>query len=236
MTSSGSQSLGTSGTITLAYSNGPAMYQYGGNIVTFATYTDKTNGYQNYGAIVGDTYGQGRSILIGPHTELTPQNPFLLAKMIIWAANLQSVPANSFTTSQINSASKSVKTYLETYHKLPNYITISNKQVTPAQFLLLQTSAILNIHSGSTNLINLKSVTSPNQSANTYKTGNITEIEYLNIVTRVNNYINTFNRAPSYVTSSLGNIKFESIIYMYSRILTYYSTYNRFPNQISMTN
>jgi hypothetical protein len=53
MTSSGSKLLATSGTITLAYYNGPAMYQYGGSIITFATYTDKTNGYQRYGAMVG---------------------------------------------------------------------------------------------------------------------------------------------------------------------------------------
>jgi glutamine amidotransferase-like uncharacterized protein len=129
MTSTGSQLLSTSGTITLAYCNGPAMYQYGGSIVTFATYTDNSNGHKGYGAIVGDTYGKGRSILTGPHPELTPQNPFLLAKMIIWAANLQSVPANSFTTSQINSASKTMKTYLETYHNLPNQITVSNRPI-----------------------------------------------------------------------------------------------------------
>jgi glutamine amidotransferase-like uncharacterized protein len=77
MTSSGSQLLSTSGTITLAYYNGPAMYQYGGSIITFATYTNNSNGNQKYGAIVGDTYGKGRSVLTGPHLELTPQNPFL---------------------------------------------------------------------------------------------------------------------------------------------------------------
>lgn len=127
MTRSGSKLLATSGTITLAYYKGPAMYQYGGSIITFATYTDKTNGYQRYGAIVGDTYGKGRSVLAGPHAELSPQNPFLLAKMIIWAANIRSVPANSFTMTQINYVSKSVKTYLETNHELPNYITVSNR-------------------------------------------------------------------------------------------------------------
>jgi glutamine amidotransferase-like uncharacterized protein len=236
MTTSGSQFLSTSGTITLAYSNGPAMYQYGGSIITFATYTDKTNGYQKYGAIVGDTFGKGRSILIGPHSELTPQNPFLLIKMIIWAANLQSVPLNSFTTIQINSASKSVYTYFGTYHKLPSKITVSNKQVTTSQFLPLLTTDLLNIHTGSKSPITLKSVSSPNTGADTYKTGNITETEYLIIATRINSYINTYKTAPSYFSSSLGSIKFESIIYMYSRIMTYYFTYNKLPGYVTMTN
>jgi glutamine amidotransferase-like uncharacterized protein len=235
MTSSGSQLLSTNGTITLAYYNGPAMYQYGGSIITFATYTDNSNGYQKYGAIVGDTYGKGRSVLTGPHPELTPQNPFLLAKMIIWAANLQSVPANSVTMSQINSASKTIITYLETYHKFPNHVTISNKQITTSQFLQLQTSDILNIHSRSTSSITIKSATNPSTVVNIYKTGIIAETEYLSIAKKVNNYISTYKKAPSYSTSSLGNIKFESLIYIFSRILTYYATYNRLPKQVSMT-
>ncbi len=235
MTSSGSKLLSTSGTITLAYYNGPAMYQYGGSIITFATYTDKTNGYQKYGAIVGDTYGKGRSVLSGVHPELSPQNSFLLGEMIIWAANLQPVPANSVSMSQINSASKIIKTYLVTYHKFPN-ITISNKQITTSQFLQLQTSDILNIHSGSTSPITIEPAANPSTVVNTYKTGIITETEYLTIAKRVNNYISTYKKAPSYSTSSLGNIKFESLIYMYLRIMAYYSTYNRLPNQISMTN
>ena len=216
MTSSGSQLLSTSGTITLAYCNGPAMYQYGGSIITFATYTDNSNGHQRYGAIVGDTYGKGRSILSGPHPELTPQNPFLLAKMIIWAANLKSVTANSLTESQINSASKSMKTNLETYHKIANHATVSNKQITKPQFLQLQTSKILNIHSGSTYPITLESVTNPTTVSNTYKTGNISENEYLILANRLNNYISTYKKAPSYITSSLGNITFKSLIYMFS--------------------
>ena len=234
MTSSGSQLLSTSGTITLTYCNGPAMYQYGGSIITFATYTDNSNGHKGYGAIVGDTYGKGRSILTGPHPELTPQNPFLLAKMIIWAANLQSAPANSFAMSQINSASKTMKTYLETYHKLPNLVTVSNKQITTSQFLQLQSSNILNIDSGSNYPIALESVTNPTTASNTYKTGNISETEYLILDNRLNNYISTYKKAPSYITSSLGNISFESVIYMLSRIITYYATYNKLPTKVSL--
>ena len=222
MTSSGSQQLGTSGTITLAYYNGPAMYQYGGSIITFATYTDNSNGYKKYGAIVGDTYGKGRSVLTGPHPELYPQNPFLLAKMIIWAANLKSVSVNSLSMSKINSASKSEKTYIETNNELPNNITVSNKPTTSSQFLQQQISDTLNIHRGFTSPISVKSVTNPITEDNTYKLENITQTEYLCIAIMLNNYINTYKKVPPYSTSSLGNIKFESIIYMFSRIITNY--------------
>jgi hypothetical protein len=138
--------------------------------------------------------------------------------------------------SQINSASKSVKTYIEINQELPNYITVSNKQITTSQFLQLQTSDILNIHSGSTSPISIKSLTNPVKVLNTYKLGNITETEYIGIATRLNNYINTYKKVPSYSTSSLGNINFESLIYMFLRIITDYMTQNGLPNQVSMIN
>jgi len=86
--SSGSKLFGSGGTITLAHYNGPAMYTQGSSVVTFATYADNTIGYKNYGAIVGDTYGNGRSVLSGPHPELTPQNPNILAKLVAWTAKI----------------------------------------------------------------------------------------------------------------------------------------------------
>jgi len=84
----GSNLFGSGGTVTLAHYNGPAMYAHGGSIVTFATYADNTIGYKNYGAIVGDTYGSGRTVLSGPHPELTPQNPNILSKLVAWTVKV----------------------------------------------------------------------------------------------------------------------------------------------------
>lgn len=86
ITTSGQQILGDSGVITMSHENGPAFYGTG-NITTFATYADDSIGYQGYGAIVGDYYGNGRTVLSGVHPELKPQNPEILTNLIIWAAN-----------------------------------------------------------------------------------------------------------------------------------------------------
>ena len=91
ITSSGSNLFGISGVVTLAHYNGPAMYAHGGSIIKFATYKDNTIGYKNYGAIVGDTYGKGRTVLSGPHPELQPKNPGILSKLIAWAAKINIV-------------------------------------------------------------------------------------------------------------------------------------------------
>ena len=73
------------GTLTDMYmATGPAM-STNNNQIVMATYADNNTGYQNYPAIIGDTYGSGRVILSGPHPELNPQNPQLLTNMILWA-------------------------------------------------------------------------------------------------------------------------------------------------------
>ena len=83
-TSSGTKLL--NGTLTDIYMDtGPAMTTDNNQIV-MATFADNNTGYVNYPAIIGDTYGNGRVILSGPHPEMNPQNPQLLTNMLLWAS------------------------------------------------------------------------------------------------------------------------------------------------------
>lgn len=85
MTSAGQYTLNYSGIQTLCYANGPAMKQNTPGEIVFANYADSVTGYPGHIAIVGDTYGSGRTILCGPHPELSPQKPELVARMAAWA-------------------------------------------------------------------------------------------------------------------------------------------------------
>jgi glutamine amidotransferase-like uncharacterized protein len=85
MTSTGSDLLNSSGVQDIYHWNGPAMYK-NGSYTPIAYYTDNTTGYENYAAILDDTYGSGRVLLSGSHPELDPQKPEMLAKMILWAS------------------------------------------------------------------------------------------------------------------------------------------------------
>ncbi|HEY0196613.1 MAG TPA: BPL-N domain-containing protein [Methanobacterium sp.] len=85
-TSAGNEVLGYSDKF-ISHINGPAMYTSGDGVVTFATYTYTNSSYGGYAAIVGDRYGDGRTVLSGVHPELTPQHPEILVKLIIWAYN-----------------------------------------------------------------------------------------------------------------------------------------------------
>jgi glutamine amidotransferase-like uncharacterized protein len=72
--------------VTMYHWNGPAMYKTDGSNDSLAVYVANETGYQNYAAIATDTHGSGRIVLSGPHPELSPTKPEMLARMILWAA------------------------------------------------------------------------------------------------------------------------------------------------------
>ncbi|MCE5213310.1 MAG: hypothetical protein LLF83_01135, partial [Methanobacterium sp.] len=141
----------------------------------------------------------------------------------------------TFTSSQINSAVITVKKYSDVNYKLPSYVTINNVQVTMPQFLKLITQYIININSGLSTTISLETVSNQSSATETLKSGTIYKTEYINLAKSINTYIDTNKKAPDYISSSLGNMKFESMIYTFCKLINYQATYNRLPNYVSIT-
>jgi len=139
-----------------------------------------------------------------------------------------------FTISQIQSAAASIKSYIETNHRLPNYVTIGTRQVLMPEMLRLMTSSVLQLNSGIKTSLTLKNVDSPSDPTESTVIGEITLSEYLNIAQRIKSYIDSNGAAPNHASSSLGNIGYESAIYMYSKILGFYNSNNRLPNYVTM--
>jgi glutamine amidotransferase-like uncharacterized protein len=78
----------TTNTFTLlsfTVSNTPGLYK-NGNYTPIAIYAENNTVLSGYAAIVDDTRGSGRIILSGPHPELDPAKPELVARMILWAS------------------------------------------------------------------------------------------------------------------------------------------------------
>jgi len=65
--------------------NSPRLYKKG-NYATMAIYTENDTIMSGSAAILDDTYGSGRIILSGPHPELKPAKPGLVARMVLWAS------------------------------------------------------------------------------------------------------------------------------------------------------
>ena len=78
----------TTNTVTLPsfpVSNTPGLYK-NGSYTPIAIYAENNTILSSYAAIVDDNRGSGRIILSGPHPELDPAKPELVARMVLWAS------------------------------------------------------------------------------------------------------------------------------------------------------
>jgi transglutaminase-like putative cysteine protease len=149
--------------------------------------------------------------------------------------NTTSVSQTSFSLSQVNNATTRVKSFVDTNKRLPNYVTISNQEVTMPQFLQLVTEDLINTNAGSKTSVRMGSVSIPPNPSESFTSGDITKTEYLKIANSILAFINSNGRAPNYVTTSLGTMNYESLIYDYSKIMNFYLTNKKLPNYVSVT-
>ncbi len=140
-----------------------------------------------------------------------------------------------FTLTQIESAAASVKSYVESNHVLPNYVTIGSIQVKMTDFLRLLLIGTMELKDGSNAQISLKTVNAAATPTESITRGNITKANYLDLANRVDAFIDANGAVPNHATTPLGEIKFESLVYMYSKILAYYSTNKALPNYVSVS-
>ncbi len=133
---------------------------------------------------------------------------------------------NTFSINQIKDAASRVRDYVENNHKLPSYVQISTYQINMPQFLEMLTTALLQIKSGNTNAVTLKSFSAPISPKDNIRAGNIPKSEYLKIASDVKNYMDTNGKTPDYAyKTSLGTyLGFENLVYMYTMILDYHQT------------
>ncbi len=78
----------TTKTVTLPsfpVSNTPGLYK-NGKYTPIAIYAENDTVLSGYAAILDDERGSGRIILSGPHPELDPAKPELVARMVLWAS------------------------------------------------------------------------------------------------------------------------------------------------------
>ena len=151
--------------------------------------------------------------------------------------NISDVSATNATftkTSVVNSAD-TVKNYVETKNKIPCKVTVSNKNVTSAQYLYLLTSTVGKINKGSTTPTTLKAVSNPTKPTETIIGGNLPKSEYIKLAGTITTFIDTNGRVPNYVTTSKGKIRFENMVYTYSKVLSFYKKNKRLPNYVSVS-
>lgn len=156
---------------------------------------------------------------------------------LVLFTNLSDVSAANTTTVDTNSVVKStdtVKKQVETKNTVPSSVTVANKKVTSAQYLYLLTSSTTNINKNSKKAVTVKTVSKASNPSENVKSGTLTKKEYLSLANKITTFVNTNGRLPNYVSTSLGNMRYENLIYTYSKVLAFQKTNNRLPNTVSV--
>jgi uncharacterized protein YpmS len=148
---------------------------------------------------------------------------------------VESTTTISFTNAQINTASSTVKSYIDTNHELPEYVTINSNQVTMPQFLDLMVNNLKNINSGTKPSVNLETVNEPISTTDNFKAGSLTKSEYVTLSQSIGSTIDSTGKAPGSITCTLGTMGFDNLVYNFSKILAFYSANNRLPNYVSVS-
>lgn len=165
--------------------------------------------------------------------------PILLTTLMFLSIGASAAANNSFNTTQISQSAGNVKLFADSYHRLPNTVSVYNtdnvkQSVTIPQFLYLLTQGTINVNQNVTTPVTLKTVIKPTSPSESLKGSSLTKSQYITIANSVNNYIIKNGKAPSFATTPIGKIRCESLVYMYSKILNYYGVNNRLPNSVSV--
>lgn len=139
-----------------------------------------------------------------------------------------------FTKSSILNAATNVKKFVEQKGKLPNYVTISNQQVSMNDFLYLLAKSIVNVNKKINLDILWKYVKDPSKPSGSTINGNLNKNGYLTLAQNVVNYIDKYGQAPNYGSTSLGKVQYQTMIYGFARILDFTKNNGVLPNYVTL--
>ncbi len=132
-------------------------------------------------------------------------------------------------------ASTNLKNYVASKEELPATITIGTTSVKPAQYLYLAAQVVIGINGGqTTGSLSVPNYAEPSNPTTTLSAGTFNKTEYLDILTRIKNYMDNNKQAPNYASTSLGQIQHEGAIYMAACILDYFATNGKLPDSIAV--
>ncbi|MGL4670302.1 MAG: pseudomurein-binding repeat-containing protein [Methanobacteriaceae archaeon] len=159
---------------------------------------------------------------------------FLFSCLVLLIMFMGVVSAATLNETEMKTSSSAVKNYTASNSKLPNYVQISNKNSSMPSYLYSLVNSTLYLNKSSKTAVTIKSVGAPSGPSGT-ATGTLTKAQYLTVAQNIQNYINTNGVAPNYASSTLGNIRYESLIYAYARIVDYYYVNGVLPNSVTIT-
>ena len=139
---------------------------------------------------------------------------------------------NKVTLKQLCSASQTVKTYIGKNKKLPSTVKIGSNTYSIAQYLYLASEAVINLKSGKTGDLALKSVSKPSNPKGASNLGNLED--YASVAKSIISYANAHGKMPDSVDSKVGAIGYKGLVYAFARIIDFYNDEGRLPSYVEI--
>jgi len=139
-----------------------------------------------------------------------------------------------FSRSSILTAATNVKKFVEKHGKLPNYVTIANKQVSMNEFLYLLTKSIVNINKKISSGMRWEDVRKPNKPSGNSINANLDKNSYITLAQNVIKFIEKNGQAPNFGVTSRGKVQYQTMIYAFARILDFTRKNGYLPNYVTL--
>ncbi|WP_407378695.1 transglutaminase domain-containing protein [Methanobrevibacter sp.] len=136
---------------------------------------------------------------------------------------------DNITLNNVLTAATNLKNYIEGNLTLPSKLDVGGTSYTIPQVLSMMAQSALIVGGQSSSNIVSSIVTEPDNSAGKQIYSQLDDDEYLVVAKNIHEYCLLNNQAPNNITTSVGDVKYESLVYLFARVLAYYNANNALP-------
>ncbi|KZX12302.1 transglutaminase domain-containing protein [Methanobrevibacter filiformis] len=132
-------------------------------------------------------------------------------------------------------ASKTVYKHINNNQKLPDSVIVSGEKYSTAEFMYMMSKTIENKYNGINSAIVIKkNIANPSNPTGSNINETITSKSMYNYSKAITTFINTNNRAPNYVKTTLGKMSYQTTIFGLSKILSKTTSTGKLPSKITV--
>jgi hypothetical protein len=134
------------------------------------------------------------------------------------------------TREQIRTAAVNVQNFIKKNGRVPRTVSVGGIVVDYAVFARMAAEELGQIQGSRNSDLEFRPVARASKSQTTLKNGNLNLAQYMDITSRVLNFMNVHERMPNYISTAFGRMSPEQFLDMISRTLGFYHQNNRLPN------
>jgi len=142
--------------------------------------------------------------------------------------------SKTLTVAEIKDGAVRLNNYVIKNKVLPKNIDLGGKKYSMSDFLYILSKTIVNLDKRSLANVAPIDTSSPTKATGNSISGNLTKEEYVDLATRVLDFIVTNKQAPNYGTTPLGKMQYQTMISEFSKIIASIDASNQLPDEVTI--